>query len=165
MPKKSKTAMTNKSEKNISRKKVEKITPKAIQINELKTRFIQELRANGGNVSNALKISGLNRKTAYAHFKSDDDFRDDWLDAQEASLDDLCAEARKRALEDKSDSLLIYLMNQQSANRKWRSRLIKTGQLALKSVLIIGQKHGLSVELIHEIQTEMTTAFIQIQLT
>lgn len=141
------------------------IAPKTLQINALKESFISALRSNSGNVSAALKTSGLKRNVAYDHFKLDTAFRDDWLDAQETSVDELFEEARSRAFVEKSDTLLIYLMNQHSANKKWRSRLIQAGNLALEAIQTIGAGHGLAPELIAKMQDQMTESFNQIQLT
>ncbi len=139
------------------------IAPKSAQIAAQKKKFIESLKQNG-IASDALKASRLTRKTAYLHFSSDQDFADEWLDALDTASDDLIRAARKRAVDEKSDTLLIYLLNQNERQQKWRQRIIDTGNFALKSIAEIGKLHGLEQNVIEAIQAEMTDKFTQIKL-
>lgn len=140
------------------------IQPLKSKIDAEKSAFITSLRSNGGNVSEALESSSLNRKTAYDHFKTDKEFASKWLEALEASNDDLFAEARRRATVDKSDTLLIYLLKHSEAQKKWRQRIIQTGNIAMQSVSDKGRSLGLTDEQIISIQTEMQERFQSISL-
>jgi hypothetical protein len=152
-------------------------SPKAAVIAVQKQRFVAALRS-GGNVSKALNISGLARKTAYVHFANDKAFAEAWQDVVEESIDELYDEARHRAVEGveimsgktgevsikKSDALLIYLLKQKAAQRRWRTKLIETGKIAIEIVRIAGEKNRLSEETIANIQNEMIEAFNQISV-
>ena len=153
-------------------------SPKAAMIAIQKQRFVAALRSGGGNVSKALNMSGLARKTAYVHFGNDKAFAEAWQDSVEESIDELYDEARRRAVEGveivsgktgeisirKSDALLIYLLKQKAAQRRWRTKLIETGKIAIETVRIAGEKNRLSEETIADIQNEMIEAFNQISL-
>jgi hypothetical protein len=152
--------------------------PKAALVAAQKQRFIATLRTNGGNVSNALIASGLARKTAYVHFSNDETFAKAWQEAVEESIDELYDEARRRAVEGveiisgktgevsnrKSDTLLIFLLKQKAAQKRWRSRLIETGKIAVETVRFVGEKNRLSAETINNIQNEMIEAFNKISI-
>jgi hypothetical protein len=152
--------------------------PKAALIAAQKERFITALRSNGGNVSNALIASGLARKTAYVHFSNDETFAEAWQEAVEESIDELYDEARRRAVEGveiisgktggisnkKSDTLLIFLLKQKAAQKRWRSRLIETGKIAVETVQVAGEKNRLTYETITNIQNEMIEAFNKISV-
>ena len=143
------------------------LLPKAAAITAEKESFISALRQTGGNVSKALLLSNLARKTAYAHLQNDKAFADAWMGAVEEYHDELLAEARRRAVEGevsgnsvrKSDSLLIYLLKQKSATKRRRARLIETGNIALESVRLVGLKNGLSEEIIVQMQKEVLDKF------
>jgi hypothetical protein len=153
-------------------------SPKAIIVAGQKERFIAALRSNGGNVSLALKQSGLARKTAYAHRNSDSEFAAAWQQAQEEALDELYSEARRRALEGekiispktgqvitkKSDTMLIFLLKQGERNKKWRARLIQTGKLAVESLRASGIKYRLSDDVVRAMEKDLLEGFNQVQL-
>lgn len=143
--------------------------PKATEIEQKKAAFIRHLTKNGGVVSAALNQSGLSRRTAYDHFRTDKEFAEGWHEALEVSRDDLFAEARRRAVEGdvatsidrnghqikqtrKSDTLLIYLIKNAEGQRKWRGRLIQAGNLAIAAVRTSGTELALTEEQILSIQ-------------
>lgn len=143
--------------------------------------FLETLKTNGGNVSKALAAAQLPRKTAYYHFNTDPEFSQQWLDALEIGYDELWEEARHRATEGdkvvtsnrdgsmtveyrKSDTLLIFLMKQGEAQKKWRNRIIQAGNIALETVRTAGEEQGLTNEQIEAIQNVMTQKFEAIQL-
>lgn len=155
--------------------------PKSRNIEQRKAIFISSLRINGGVVSDALRSSGLARRTAYEHFRSDIEFAADWQEALEQSHDELFAEARRRAIEGeemyrnqaacmnstyrkKSDALLIFLLKNAEIRMKWRARLIQTGNLALETVSSVGLAHSLTKDQIAAIQGSMVEEFEKISL-
>lgn len=135
-----------------------KRTPKAAAINSQKVAFLEELRANGGNVSNALEKSKLNRRTAYEHRGKDRRFADAWADVLEIVSDELMDEARNRALGytntnrgpqpygKASDRLLIFLLQQGGAHMKWRNRVLQIGRVTIQTIQTKGKELGLSEE-------------------
>lgn len=162
----------NEHNKQAIKKPVVKNDPSSLRIAREKTAFIAALRKNGGNVSGALITSKLKRVTAYDHFKNDKVFADAWLDALEASNDDLYKEAVRRAktgilepvyhngkkiasVKKYSDTLLIFLLKQSEAQKKWRNRIIKAGNLAVETVRDEGKRAGLSEAQIIQIQNKM----------
>src|SRR5688500_16062558 len=76
-----------------------KLEPKQQAILNRKKKFLEVLSKNGGNVSNALIISKLGRKIAYRLFAEDAAFADAWIEALDASNDELLTEARRRGKE------------------------------------------------------------------
>jgi hypothetical protein len=98
------------------------------EINAIKTRALPKERVwekpfltvlqETGNVTEAAKLAGIDRRTAYRHYEFNASFREKWDDAIETSTDILEAEARRRALA-KSDLLLLALLN---ANRPHKFR-------------------------------------------
>lgn len=64
----------------------------------MKRRFIDTL-CHTGNVSEACRIAGVARPTAYEHRKTDEEFREAWGMALEEAADLLEAEARRRAVD------------------------------------------------------------------
>jgi AcrR family transcriptional regulator len=148
---------------------------------EQKVAFIEALQKNGGNVSGALRESKLNRATAYRHFKEDGEFSEAWLEALEVSNDSLFTEARRRAVEGVdeplfyngkeigsvrkySDTLLIFLLKQSEAQKKWRNRIVQTGNIALTVIRERGAIIGLSEEQIEDLQLAMTERFTTVPL-
>ncbi len=160
---------------------IKKTNPKELVTEAQKDLFTKTLRSNGGNVSKALITSNLSRATAYRHFKDDKAFAEGWLDALEASNDELFTEARRRATEGfeesvyhngqvvgkvqkYSDTLLIFLLKQSEAQKKWRNRLIQAGNLALDTVRKEGERLQLEDEAILQIQTAITERLNDIML-
>lgn len=156
-------------------------TPLQKDIDGKKTKFIAALKSNGGNVSGALRSARISRTTAYQHFKDDPKFAAGWLDALEMSTDELFTEARRRAtkgvlepvyhdgrkvgsVRKYSDTLLIFLLKQGETHKKWRQRIIQTGNIALESVRQAGHEHGLTEEQIRAIQVDMQEKFQKISL-
>jgi len=153
-------------------------SPKAIIVSTQKQRFITSLRSNGGNVSHALKQSGLARKTAYAHRNSDLEFAAAWQQAQEEALDELYSEARRRALKGekiispktgqviakKSDAVLIFLIKQGDKNKKWQARVIQTANIAIESIRASGAKYRLAEDVIREMEKDLLENFNRVQL-
>lgn len=145
-----------------------------------KQAFIDELKKNGGLVGKALEKSQLPRVTAYRHFQEDEKFTEAWLAALEESHDALYAEAVRRATvgdvryrtiagkkisyHEKSDTLLIFLLKHSEYKKKWRSRLVQTGQLAINTVQERGNTIGLTAEQIEDIQLAITEKLTSVSL-
>ncbi|MBL8179982.1 MAG: hypothetical protein JNL64_00040 [Blastocatellia bacterium] len=160
---------------------VRTVGPKAADIERMKAAFIRYLTKNGGVVSAALARAGLSRRTAYDHYKADEEFASNWREALEVSRDDLFAEARRRAVEGdvvrsidrngnhvkqtrKSDTLLIYLMKNAEGQKKWRGRLIQAGNLAIAAVRTAGTELALTEEQILFIQESIVQELDNVSL-
>lgn len=76
-------------------------------------RFLRALTSHGV-VKHAAAAAGITRQTAYTWRKTDPEFAEAWESALEDGVDELEAEAKRRALES-SDVLLIFLLKH---NRK-----------------------------------------------
>ena len=76
---------------------------------EAMDRFIEKLR-NSGNVRLACRAADVPRSTAYRWRDKWTTFADEWAEALEDACDILEGEAWKRAVEDKSDRLLMFLL-------------------------------------------------------
>lgn len=72
--------------------------------------FFEALRT-GQSVTAACALICMARRTMYDHREADEAFRQEWEDAIEAGTDLLEDEALKRATTDKSDTLLMFLLN------------------------------------------------------
>ncbi len=157
-------------------------TPKHAAIEKAKKNFLINLKSNGGNVSKALEVSGLNRQTAYRHTREDKSFRDAWQEAVEYASDELTSVARCRAVEgvtrkifdsrgnvigtkqEYSDKLLIFMMNVHERQRKWRGRIVQTAQAAIDTVESSGKEIGISNEQIGRLTKKMIENFNEISL-
>ncbi|WP_336946414.1 hypothetical protein [Asaia sp. HN010] len=71
----------------------------------LKTNFLDHLKKSG-NVSEAARAAGIDRKTAYNWRRGDEIFSEHWNLALEEATDLLEAEARRRAIEGYEEPLL-----------------------------------------------------------
>ncbi len=82
-------------------------------------RFL-EILGSTCNVTLAARGAGIDKKTAYNHYRSQPDFAAQWDEAKESALEILEAEAWNRARK-QSDVLMIFLLK---ANRpeKYRER-------------------------------------------
>jgi hypothetical protein len=147
-------------------------TPKHAAIEKAKKDFLINLKSNGGNVSKALEVSGLNRQTAYRHTREDKSFRDAWQEAVEYASDELTSVARCRAVEgvtrkifdsrgnvigtkqEYSDKLLIFMMNVH----------FQTAQSAVHTVESSGKELGMSNEQIERLTKKMIENFNEISL-
>jgi hypothetical protein len=167
-------AQTAQSSKKRSRPTVKVLRPKACEIASQQKDFVKALRTNGGNVSAALEVSGLARRTAYDRYANDQQFAEDWAAAVEESVDELYVEARRRALghdnrpssskrlakgEKPSDRLLIFLLQRGEYRKRWRTRIIKVGQLAYDAVRDYGSRIGMSESQIRELQDALIEEF------
>lgn len=76
-----------------------------LQGDALKILFLNHLKKTG-NVSEAARAAGIDRKTAYNWRRGDEIFSDHWKQALEEATDLLEAEARRRALEGYEEPLL-----------------------------------------------------------
>ena len=158
-----------------------KETPKAREIQRRKKIFLKALKANGGVVSKALAESGLKRTVAYIHFRDDPEFAEEWVDALESGIDELYEEAKRRAVHGVeepvlqggrivgttkrfSDKLLIYLLKQGDYQKRWRSRLVQTGNLAMQSIVIAAEEAGLNEKQISIIQKTMLKQFGKVRI-
>lgn len=65
--------------------------------------------AQAGMVTEACKVAGVGRSTAYRERQADEDFALAWADVEERSTEELEAEATRRA-KDGSDVLLIFML-------------------------------------------------------
>lgn len=114
----------------------------AAQTTRLKKDEFLRAYAGTGNVTAAVRVVGISRKTPYLWFKKDEAFREDFRFARREAIDSLESEARRRAVEgveeqhfDKdgnlaftvrkySDTLLIFLLkgaNPKKYNRPYRN--------------------------------------------
>lgn len=156
--------------------------PRDQAIEKCKTKFLEVLRVNGGNVTKALAASGLARKTAYRQFADDQEFASSWIEALDASSDELIAEAQRRGKEGVlepvfhngkkvadvrkySDTLLIFSIKHAEYQKKWRQRIIQTGNIALSVVQNRGSQLGLTAEQIEDLQLAMTQQFTTVMLS
>ena len=76
---------------------------------EAMDRFLDKLR-HSGNVRLSCKAAGVPRRTAYNWRDKWKTFADEWAEALEEALDILEAEAWRRAVEESSDRLLMFLL-------------------------------------------------------
>lgn len=158
-----------------------KLEPKQRAIENRKKKFLEVLATNGGNVSNAINVSKLGRRMAYKQFADDSTFADKWIEALDASNDELLTEARRRGKEGVeepvfhngkevakvrkySDTLLIFMIKQSEAQKKWRQRIIQTGNLALSVLQTRGSDIGLTADQIEDLQLAMTEKFTSVPL-
>lgn len=178
---------SNNAEKNGHKPKQEPtaIKTRAIILEEAlakkKGLFIKALASNGGIVTKACKAAKLDRTKAYEQFTADPEFCKAWLEALEQAYDALHTAAIERATKgsekivsypngDKvvtrevSDTLLIFLMKQGEAQKKWRGRIVQTGNIALACISRIGPELGLTVEQMTTIQDAMQEDFATISL-
>jgi len=72
-------------------------------------RFLDKLR-NSGNVRMACRAAGIPRRTAYNWRDKWATFHDEWDEALEDACDFLEGEAWRRAVENNSDRLLMFLL-------------------------------------------------------
>ena len=79
-------------------------------------RFLEKLR-NSGNVRNSCKAAGIPRRTAYNWREKWATFRDEWDDALEDACDALEGEAWRRAVDESSDRLLMFLLKAHRPDR------------------------------------------------
>lgn len=151
-------------------------TPKAAEIESKKAVFLRELRAANGVVSRALERSGLNRRTAYDHYQKDAAFAEDWREVVAVVADEVLAELRRRALGyeigpdgmkrycKSSDRLLIYLMQMNLKQHKWRGRIMEVAHGSLEVIAEEGPKLGLSDEQIQHIHEALTKRYESVSL-
>lgn len=91
---------------------------------EWQDRFIRVLRGSH-HIGKAVSAAGITRAWAYACKAADPDFRQRWIDAWEKGIDDLEAEAHRRAM-DGSDLLMIFMLKG-NRGEKYRERVIAEG--------------------------------------
>lgn len=126
-----------------------------------KEAFLRTLRATA-NVSEACKVAGLGRTTAYVHRKKDEAFAEAWDDAVDEGLDVAEGELYRRAVEgvDKpvfyagaecgsirtySDSLLIFLLKSKrsSVYGEKQNAEVSTNSILVESILAGRSRAGL----------------------
>lgn len=93
------------------------------------TRFL-EILGTTCNITLAARGAGIDRVTAYNHYKALPEFASAWEDAKEAAVEILEAEAWQRARK-QSDTLMIFLLKAHKPD-KYRERM----ELAQTSVNI-----------------------------
>jgi len=71
--------------------------------------FLKRMRASG-NVYLSCQAAGIPRSTAYYWRNKFKTFQDEWDEAKEDAVDKLDAEAWRRATEEASDRLLMFLL-------------------------------------------------------
>jgi hypothetical protein len=151
-------------------------TPKAAELESKKAAFLAELRATSGNVSAALESSGLNRRTAYVHFRKDREFGNAWREVLAITSDEVLAELRRRAMGYEigpegttrhcrsSDRLLIYLMQMNLRQHKWRGRVMEVAGGSLEVISKEGSKLGLSNAQIRQIREALIKRYESVSL-
>ncbi|HEX2243368.1 MAG TPA: IS630 transposase-related protein [Gammaproteobacteria bacterium] len=97
-----------------------KVTP------EKKAKFLSVL-AGGGSVTLAARAIGIARKNVYAWRNKDEQFKADWNDAVEQGTDRLEDAALERAVKEKSDTMIIFLLKSRR-NEKYAERQEHTGK-------------------------------------
>lgn len=70
-------------------------------------KFLENL-AQTGNVTISARAAGVSRAGVYKLRDEDDEFAKDWADAVEQAVDVAVDEVRRRAIEGKSDTLLMF---------------------------------------------------------
>ena len=105
-------------------------------------RFLETVRATG-NVRLAADSVGIHRTTPYARAERDPEFAAAWAAANEAAVDVLEAEARRRALSG-SDSLLAFLLRAHRPERYGASVAVKLD--VRREAEAIASRTGRSVE-------------------
>lgn len=162
-------------------KGIKKMKRDPVEIAQKKLVFISTLEKNGGIVSKARIASGLKHNFIYDEFKRDNEFASQWLAALEMGTDALLKEALRRAktgvlepvfhngkqcgtVRKYSDTLLIFLLKQGEAQKKWRNRLIQAGNLALETIRTSGMNNGVLEEHIVAIQQDVANALDKISL-
>jgi hypothetical protein len=112
--------------------------------------FLAALEASG-NVSAAARRAALHRGTAYRHRAADPSFRAAWDEALEVALDDLEAEARRRAVDGwdepvfhagvvcghirkYSDALIMFLMKAYRPEFRDHARVEPSGDTTVRVV-------------------------------
>lgn len=95
-----------------------------------KREFLDAL-AKTGNISQSAAIARVQRKTVYVWREDDVEFAASWFDCEEAGVDALEAEAKRRALES-SDVLLIFMLkSKRRAIFGERQQIEHTGTLTM----------------------------------
>ncbi len=102
-------------------------------------RFLEKLR-NSGNVRLSCRAAGVPRRTVYRWRKRFSTFQGEWEEALEDACDILEGEAWKRAVEDKSDRLLMFLLKAHRPGRFKQRHDVTSDDKAVKAspVFVIG---------------------------
>lgn len=82
---------------------------RTVRTDRARATFLARL-AETCNVSESARTAGISRASAYEWRDADPDFAAAWVDAEEQAADALELEARRRAIEDKSDRMLEILL-------------------------------------------------------
>lgn len=103
-------------------------------------RFLEKLRDNG-NVRASCKAAGVPRRTVYNWRDKWLTFRTEWEDALEDACDVLEAAAWKRAVDDQSDRMLMFLLKAHRPS-KYKDRIATEltgaggGPIAYREVIV-----------------------------
>jgi hypothetical protein len=93
---------------------------------EKRDKFLSVL-ARGGSTSLAAKKAGIGRTTAYELRARDEEFKQQWDDAVEQGTDTLEDAALERAINGKSDTMIIFLLKSRR-KEKYAERTEHTGK-------------------------------------
>lgn len=145
------------------------------------TRFLLDLKTNGGVSTHACKSSGLSVSRAYELANENPGFQKAWEESLQFAHDALITEAvrrgtkgeikyvagkgkrsRRRAIRVKSDKLLLAMI-ERGDKRRAKKRIIQAGNMALEAVREEGTVVGLTEEQIRAIQRRIVEKFDKIR--
>ena len=110
----------------------------------LMDRFLERMRQSG-NVYLSCRAAGVPRRTVYnwrARWKT---FADEWADAKDDAVDKLDAEAWRRATEEQSDRLIMFLLQAHRPDvYNPRQRIEHSGEAAFKIEVVGGYRNATS---------------------
>lgn len=92
--------------------------------------------AQVGVVTQAAQIAGIGRQHVYEHRRKHPDFAAAWRNARREAADNLEVEARRRALFEGSDTLLIFLLKAARPKKfrdNWKAEMTTPRRLRLQA--------------------------------
>lgn len=157
---------------------VQRLTPGEDLEKQKFDKFLKALRVTG-NITKSAEAAGMGKPRLYDRLNTDTEFANRWVEALEAHSDELWAEVVRRGkdgvnepifhngkkiadVKKYSDTLLIFAVKQHEYKKKWRDRVIKTGNIALSVIATRGPQIGLTAAQIEDIQLTMTQEFANV---